>query len=70
MNVGEANRMRACLDCGEPGAFLFRTTKGENPGRLVRVCAKCLRGSSDWQRFGLVEREPLDEEKQRPHAKD
>ena len=33
VNVGEANRVRACLDCGEPGAFLWRTTKGKNPGR-------------------------------------
>ena len=58
MNVGEANRVRACLDCGEPGALLWRTTKGENPGRLLRVCAACLR-KDDWHRFGLVERQPI-----------
>ena len=61
MNVGEANRVRACLD-GEPGALLWRTTSGENPGRLLRVCAACLR-KDDWHRFGLVERQcdPLGE---------
>lgn len=58
MNVGEANRVRACLDCGEPGALLWRTTKGENPGRLLRVCVACLR-KDDWHRFGLVERQPI-----------
>ena len=58
MNVGEANRVRACLDCGEPGALLWRTTKGENPGRLLRICAACLR-KDDWWRFGLVERQPI-----------
>lgn len=58
MNVGEANRVRACLDCGEPGALLWSTTKGENPGRLLRICAACLR-KDDWHRFGLVERQPI-----------
>jgi hypothetical protein len=58
MNIREANRVRACLDCGEPGAPLWRTTKGENPGRLVRICAACLR-KDDWRRFGLVERQPI-----------
>lgn len=58
MNVGEANRVRACLDCGEPGALLWRTTKGENPGRLLRICAACLR-KDDWHRFGLAERQPI-----------
>lgn len=52
MNVGEANRVRACLDCGEPGALLWRTTEGENAGRLLRICAACLR-KDDWHRFGL-----------------
>lgn len=58
MNIGEANRVRACLDCGEPGALLWRTTKGENTGRLLRVCAACLR-KDDWHVFGLVERQPI-----------
>jgi hypothetical protein len=58
VNIGEANRVRACLDCGEPGALLWRTTKGENPGRLLRICAACLR-KDDWHRFGLVERQPI-----------
>ena len=58
MNVSEANRVRACLDCGEPGALLWRTTKGENPGRLLRICAACLR-KDNWHRFGLVERQPI-----------
>jgi hypothetical protein len=58
VNVGEANRVRACLDCGEAGALLWRTTKGKNPGRLLRICAACLR-KDDWHRFGLVERQPI-----------
>jgi len=58
VNVGEANRVRACLDCGEPGALLWRTTKDKNPGRLLRICAACLR-KDDWHRFGLVERQPI-----------
>ena len=61
MNIGEANRVRACLDCGEPGAFLWLTTKGANPGRLLRVCALCLR-QDHWHAFGLVERAPIAEE--------
>lgn len=58
MRVKEANRVRACLDCGSSGALLWRTTKGERPGRLLRICDACLR-KDDWHRFGLVEREPL-----------
>lgn len=38
--------------------MLWRTTKNENPGRLLRLCAACL-VRDDWHRFGLVEREPL-----------
>lgn len=57
MNIGEANRVRACLDCGQPGALLWRATKGANPGRLLRVCAACLR-KDGWHVFGLVERQP------------
>lgn len=56
--VREANMKRLCLDCGEPGALLWRTTKGENPGRLLRICGACLR-KDDWRRFGLVERQPI-----------
>ena len=58
MNASEANRVRACCDCGEPNALLWRTTKNENPGRLLRICSACLR-KDDWHRFGLVEREPI-----------
>ena len=58
ITIGEANRVRACLDCGEPGASLWRTTKGENTGRLLRVCDACLR-KDDWHVFGLVERQPI-----------
>ena len=57
MNIGEANRVRACLDCGEPGAFLWRTTKGENPGRLLRICAACLR-KADWHSQQERQRHP------------
>jgi hypothetical protein len=62
MTWREANRVRACLDCGVQGAGLWLTTKAENPGRLVRVCGLC-RSAHDWDRFGLVEREPLPEER-------
>jgi hypothetical protein len=58
MNIREANRVRACIDCGEPGALLWRTTKGENLGRLLRVCTACLR-KDDWHRFARVERQPI-----------
>lgn len=58
MTNKEAGRIRACLDCGDPGALLWRTTKGANPGRLLRICVACLR-KDDWHRFGLVERQPL-----------
>jgi hypothetical protein len=61
MTNGEANTVRACLDCGEPGAALYLTTKNENPGRLLRLCDRC-RVGHDWDRFGLVWREPLPEE--------
>lgn len=57
MTKRDAARVRACLGCGAPGAGLWRTTKGENPGRLLRVCDRC-HASGDWDRFGLVEREP------------
>lgn len=58
VNTSEADRIRTCLDCGEPGALLWRTTKGENLGRLLRVCAACLR-KADWHSLGLVERQPI-----------
>lgn len=59
MTHGEACQVRACVSCGAPGAWLCKTTAGENPGRLLRLCANCLRGADDWHRFGLVDREPL-----------
>jgi hypothetical protein len=58
MTHGEACRIRACIDCGAPGGQLLKTTKGENPGRLLRLCAACLRGGV-WWCFGLVDRDPL-----------
>lgn len=62
MTNREASRRRLCLDCGvTEGASLWRTTKGENPGRLLRLCEPC-RWAHEWDRFGLVEREPLVEE--------
>lgn len=61
MNCREAARVRACIDCGRPGARLLRTTRGENPGRLLRLCDPCCAGH-DWYRFGLVEREPTEAE--------
>lgn len=63
MNVGEANYLRACLDCGKHGAALLETTKGENPGRLIRVCSRCIH---DWVRFGPLAREPINQEKATP----
>jgi len=59
--IAEANRYRMCLDCGVSGARMYRTTNGENPGRLIRVCDRCRIGH-DWDRFGLVQREPVREE--------
>lgn len=64
MTHDEACQKRACVDCGAPNAWLCKTTKGENPGRLLRLCAACLRGATDWWRFGLVDREPLPLERQ------
>ena len=58
MTNGEAGRIRACVQCGAPGAWLCRTTMGANPGRNLRLCAGCLQ-SGDWYEFGLVDREPL-----------
>jgi len=58
MTHGEACRTRACVDCGAPNSWLCKTTKGENPGRLLRLCTRCL-GKPDWHRFGLVDRDPL-----------
>ena len=59
MTNAEADGLRLCLDCGAPNARLWRTTKNENPGRLLRVCDAC---REHWDRFGLVEREPLPSE--------
>ena len=58
MTHGEAGRVRACIQCGAAGAWLCVTTRGANPGRNLRLCDGCLR-SSDWNEFGLVDREPL-----------
>lgn len=56
MTNAEADRLRICCDCGEPNAALWRTTKAENPGRLLRVCRYC---EHRWTRWGLVERDPI-----------
>lgn len=58
MNHLEAGRIRACVGCAAPGAWLYRTTKGANPGRNLRLCETCL-GTGDWYKYGLVAREPL-----------
>lgn len=63
MNVGEARYLRACMECGKHGAALLETTKGENPGRFVRVCFLCV---DHWVRFGLRSRDPVHEEKATP----
>lgn len=54
-----ANARMSCLDCGESGAHPYTTTKGENHGRPVRVCHKCLHR---WEWLGLKPREPMYEE--------
>ena len=54
-----ANARMACLDCGESGAHPFVTTKGENQGRAVRVCRRCLHR---WDEFGLRTRAPMFDE--------
>ena len=56
MTNGEAARIRACLECGKPGAGLRVTTRGENPGRNIRVCSEC---EPNWWMFAPVEREPV-----------
>lgn len=43
-----ANARMACLDCGESGAHPYVTTKGENPGRQVRVCTACMHRWEEW----------------------
>lgn len=57
-----ANMRMACLDCGESGAAPYVTTKGENPGKPVRVCDKCIHR---WEAFGLKDRPTMYEEPQR-----
>jgi hypothetical protein len=59
MTNKEAGRLRACIGCGTPGAWLCRTTKGENPGRNLRLCQECLRADPNWFDFGLADRDPL-----------
>lgn len=66
-NPGEtwtsANKRMACLQCGESGAQPYQTTRGENPGRYVRVCARC---APEWVEFGLRERPPMYDEPAKP----
>lgn len=52
----EAHLRRACLDCGASDAGLYRDA---NDGRLLRVCRLCLHR---WERFRLVDRDPLPKE--------
>lgn len=58
MTNREAGLIRACIGCGRPGAWLCRTTRGENPGRNLRLCPQCA-ADPDWYVFVLVDREPL-----------
>jgi hypothetical protein len=60
VTYAEAGKVRACINCGAPGAWLCRSTRGTHPNRLLRVCHACLR-SGDWHEFGLVERPPMPE---------
>lgn len=56
MTIGEANRSRVCLCCGQPDANLLRLRDGRN----VRACDECLRcPTGDYWRNGAVERDPL-----------
>ncbi len=54
-----ANARMACLECGVSGAAPYVTTKGANPGRMVRVCDRDLPG---WSEYGLRERKPIEGE--------
>lgn len=57
--VSSANRRMACLWCGTSGATPVRTTRGENPGRNLRVCRAC---AHHWDGYGLVVRELIADE--------
>ena len=52
-----ANKRRACLDCGDPGARLWRSEDGRN----LRVCDSCMY-SGRWDHIRLFTREPILEE--------
>lgn len=59
----QANARMACLDCGESNAHPYVTTKGANPGRLVRVCNPCMHR---WEEWGLKPRPLMHEEEVDP----
>lgn len=61
MKISEANRIRACLCCGQAGANLLRLRDGRN----VRACDECLRGSVSCWLNGAIKRDPLPCEVQR-----
>jgi hypothetical protein len=65
MTNGEADKARACIQCGGHDSWLCRTTKGANPGRNLRLCGPCLR-TGEWYEFGPVDREPLAGERDIP----
>lgn len=58
---GQAAARMACLDCGNSGATAYTTTKGANPGRLVRICDACW---GRWAEYGLKTRDLLPGERQ------
>jgi hypothetical protein len=49
-----ANRRRACLDCGDSGAELWRAHDGRN----LRICRAC-HYSGRWDHIRMSSREPL-----------
>lgn len=61
----EAGARMACHDCGESGADPWVTTKVENPGRLLRVCHRCVHR---WVTWGLVSRDLLPHERREARA--
>lgn len=41
----------ACLWCGTHESYPLVTTRGENPGRLIRSCRECIH---HWDDYGPV----------------
>lgn len=59
----DGHRRMACYDCGASGGVPVTTTRGENPGRHLRVCRSCF---PRWDAFGLIQRERMGLEKEAP----